>query len=148
MHLCSVKGQRNIISILLILLVLTSNMVLSIDAVFCHCFKTTTFHVSGLEKECCDDHLKDSCTKSECCQKAIEKPACKSTTKILVSNSEDLFKDQSGKISKSHQEEYSASCSYCNLIYSDSSVDRISFTSQVYYPSFKHSRPFLQTFRC
>lgn len=148
MHLCIVRSSKKFISLLLILLVLTTNMVLSIDSVFCHCFKTTTLQISGFEDICCDSHFESTCNIDKCCQKSFKKPACKTKTNILIFNNENIFSDQSNKTLKTQNFEFSIPTKYHFELSANSDNSYLPFCTNISPPTFKHSRSFLQIFTC
>ena len=130
---------------------LTTNVVFSIDAVFCNCFKTTTYQFTGLsEDECCTDQISDSVHKDHdtCCETTISKEACKTKKNILLSNKECFVQNQS-----LGQKDFVPFAPF--ILFQNFSLEVISQISVQKWNSlssppilFKLSRPFLQIFTC
>lgn len=133
-------------------LMLTTNVVFSIDAVFCNCFKTTTYQFTGLsEDDCCTDHLSETdlhLNHDTCCETKVNKDECKTRKNILLSNKENFVQNQSLS-----QKQFVPFTPF--ILTQTLSFDVISQTSVQKWNSlssppilYKLSRPFLQIFTC
>lgn len=142
------KYRKKFISCLLILLVLTTNLVVSVDAVYCFCFKTTSFHISGFEPNCCNDNHVKSINEIFCCKESIDKPSCKTKTQILLSNQENLYSSNKFEPAKK------LSCDYIIPSVADAKlfVELNHWTRNIYskylQPNSKDSQAILQVFLC
>ena len=130
---------------------LTTNVVFSIDAVFCNCFKTTTYQFSGLSKdECCTDQGSKAIHDDHdtCCETTINKEACKTKKNIVLANKENFVQNQS--LSQKLLVKYTAFVLPLTLSFEAISQTPLHKWNSLSSPPilYKLSRPFLQIFTC
>lgn len=145
---CSVELRKKILSAILMLLMLTTNVVVSIDSIYCYCFKTTTFQITGFEEEECAPESEMACTDNTCCSSSVEKLPCKETKQIIVANQEDFTGNISQLQLKKSFDSFVIPRHTVILPIIDADHFAYANTFNFQPPVTKHSRAFLQIFLC
>lgn len=145
-YICRVKTKYRVISLFLVFLVFNTNIVVSIESIYCFCFKTTKYALAISDDVCCSKHLKNDCDKKDCCNVSLKKLPCKSKSTITlnskteftssVNNSTDFSKAFIHEIFVLIPKQFSES----NAL--------ISYYSDPSPPNYLKSHPFLQSFLC
>ncbi len=121
-------------------------MVLSIESIYCICFKTTIYSLALVNSECCDAHVKNKCSGNSCCKDSLKKMPCKASNIITINSKTDFTYSKLTDLvyfdihlpgNSINLASFTNSTNIINRFYSDSSP-----------PEYLISLPFLQSFLC
>ena len=140
------KTKIRLISFLLVFLITSTNMVMSIESIYCFCFKTTKYSFAISEKDCCNHQYKKACDVKDCCKLSLKKMPCNTKSTISI-NSKAEF------ISLIKTLKYFSVCiiqdkTILNSTSSNKTDVICRFYSDTSPPDYLISLPFLQSFLC
>ncbi|HMG14374.1 MAG TPA: hypothetical protein VK590_02935 [Saprospiraceae bacterium] len=141
------KTKLRIVSFLLVSLIFSTNMVLSIESIYCICFKTTKYILVNPNSVCCKSHTRSNNSVHSCCNVSMKKMPCKASSIITINSKTDFTKSKLFKPLFSDIQ---------LLTYGTNSIDVFLYpvkSIRIYYadpspPGYLLSHPFLQSFLC
>lgn len=137
--------KYRIAAILLMSLVFTTNMVLSVESIYCYCFKTTEYKLAIVDHKCKNHDVKKHCDENVCDNDSDQMP-CKSKSTITINSKIDFTK------SASPLSEFTAIIenhfnTYIPVTLSSGIVSEVNYKDPL-LPEYLHTNPYFQSFLC
>jgi hypothetical protein len=120
-------------------------MVLSVESIYCYCFKTTEYKLAIIDHKCQKHDVKKHCDENICDKDGDQMP-CKSKSTITISSKIDFTKSASPLSEFTAIIENHTSYNFADLIYS-SCISTFNYRDPL-LPEYLHTNPYFQSFLC